>query len=210
MTLKQRVYWRARMFVAAASLVLFWVSLGMPIAWATLEALPLPSWAHPTAVTLLALVTSALGAIPGDHAKACIVFLRRRHPLPGCRAFEKSRLAKDPRIDQERLRIALGGTFPRTASEQNSTWFRLYESLRADPRIEGIHFEYLLFRDLTWLSLLFFSTAVFGAALIQSNGFALLVVAGAFLALIVLFRQAASERGERFVNTVLAIWSARQ
>jgi hypothetical protein len=111
------------------------------------------------------LLVGALDALPGAELKARIVFLRWRNPLPGSRAFEKANLDSDSRIDRERLRTAVGGTFPRGPREQNAAWYRLYQLWAEDARVEHVHFQWLLYRDLTWLALVLLALGLVAAAL---------------------------------------------
>jgi len=205
MYLKRRVHRYTRACFALFTVFLLWTAFGTSSSAPYLFELPLPPWLQTIAVPVLTLVlVMALGAIPGDHGKAVLVFLRVRNPLPGCRAFEKASMMRDPRIHVEDLRTALGGSFPRAAIEQNATWYRLYKSIAAEPDIEGVHFEYLLFRDLTWLTILFLSTSAFSFVLVGPSHVPFFLLSLFFLALAALFRHAAAERGVRFVNSVLA------
>jgi hypothetical protein len=203
--LKPRVYVRARIFVVAAGAVLTWINLGLLLPTALPQRLPLPTWAISGATMLLTIIVAAVGAVPGTDLKARLVFLRWKNPLPGSRAFEQANMRADTRISPERLRSALGGKFPRSAADQNATWYRLYKKLESEPSVQGAHFEYLLFRDLTWLSLIFFVASAVSAAANPTSRPAISAAIASFFALGLLFRRAASERGSRFVNTVLAL-----
>ncbi len=205
--LKQRVQRRTRAFVIAGATALGWLNLGMPSDLAGLLHSPLPARVISAASVLLGLLVAALDALPGPNLKAQIVFLRRRHPLPASRAFERANLDSDTRIDRERLRALVGGTFPRAPGEQNATWYRLYKDRESDPRVEHAHFQWLLFRDLTWLALVLLGLAL---AATVANAHARMAAFGgavAALVLVLAFRRAAAVLATRFVNTVLALAS---
>jgi hypothetical protein len=100
------------------------------------------------APVVVLLITSLL---PGD-LKAALVFWRLRSALPGHRAFSVY-AAKDPRVDLERLRAAVGA-FPESPRGQNVLWYRLFKKVDGDPAVALAHRHYLLFRDLAALSLI--------------------------------------------------------
>jgi len=205
--LKQRIQRRTRAFAIAGATALGWLSLGMPADREGLLHSPLPARVISAASVLLGLLVAALDALPGPNLKAQIVFLRRRHPLPGSRAFERANLDTDTRIDRDRLRGLVGGAFPRAPGEQNATWYRLYKERENDPRVEHAQFQWLLFRDLTWLALVLLALAL---AATVANAHARIPAFGgavAALVLILVFRRAAAVLARRFVNTVLALAS---
>ena len=191
------------MVVAGAALT--WINLGLPAVTALPERLPIPAWAISGATVLLTILVAAMGSVPGAEGKARLVFLRWRNPLPGSRAFEQANLRSDPRISVEGLRAALGGRLPRSVADQNGTWYRLYKRIEDAPAVEGAHFEYLLFRDVTWLALVFLLASAASAAANLASRPAIFAALLGFTLLFLLFRRAAAERGSRFVNTVLAL-----
>lgn len=205
--LKSRVRWRTRAFFIVGVTALVWLALGAPIAIVRLQDVSLPKWIGSAVAIVLSVLVAAIESIPGDQRKAALIFWRLRDPLPGSRAFEKANLSRDARIDIGRLKNVLGGSLPRTPKDQNSTWYGMFKLLEHHPPIQAMHFDYLLFRDWAWLSLVL--AAVAGALALTGTvmGFGapglLGIAAGVFVALYLLFRQAASERGSRLVNQVL-------
>jgi len=151
-------------------------------------------------------LTAVLNAQLSAEAKARIVFLRWRDPLPGSEAFTKHALS-DPRVDVGALET-LFGPLPVTAREQNALWYRLYKSVSSEPSVMQVHRAFLFTRDYACLAL--FAWAFLGAAgLVQipslRTALGYLAVLGAqFL----LARRAARTHGVRFVTTVLALKSA--
>lgn len=202
--LKARVHWRARAYFLVGLIAVVWLGLGRPTAPPDLKAISAPMWAVTAVGTVFSVLVVAINLLPGPDLKAILVFWRWRDPLPGSRAFEKASLERDTRIDRERLRGVVDGKFPRAAKDQNKTWYRLYQSVQSEPVIEEMQFEYLLYRDLAWASI------VLGVLALASHvvspppffGRGLLVPAG-FAALYLIFRRAAAVQGQRFVNQVL-------
>jgi hypothetical protein len=208
--LKKRVRWFTGPFVVLGVLALVWLNLGLPFDLATLARLPWSTRAWSGLVILLGPFAAATDSLLSSEGKARIVYLRWRSPMPGSRAFAHRNLESDQRINRARLLAALGSKFPRSPSEQNAAWYGFYERVRKDVRVELTHYEYLLFRDLTWLSLLFLTVAVLSLAFNPHARGALPILVGVPGASLLLFRTAAANRGRRFVNTVLAIASAAE
>ena len=151
-------------------------------------------------------LTGILNAQLSPEAKARIVFLRWRDPLPGCEAFTKH-AHSDPRVDLAALE-AMCGKLPVTAREQNALWYSLYKSVGSDPSVTQVHRAYLFTRDYTCLAL--FACAVLGVAgflQMPSSRTAFLYLA-LLIAQFLLARRAARNHGVRFVTTVLALKSA--
>ena len=151
-------------------------------------------------------LTGVLNAqLPAD-AKARIVFLRWRDPLPGSEAFTKHG-PSDPRVDMAALERAFG-PLPTAPREQNALWYKMYKSAVSEPAVSQVHRVFLFTRDYACLSL--FALAVLGVAgfvQIPSRATAirfLAVLAAQFL----LARRAARNHGVRFVTTVLALKGA--
>jgi hypothetical protein len=206
--LKHGVHWRTRIYFGVGAAVIVWLGLGTPTAGVHLASVPVSSWIGTVLSSVVSLVVLAVDAVPGTHAKAVLVFWRLRDPLPGSRAFDRASLDRDTRISRERLLESVGGKFPRAAREQNAAWYRLYKTVEADPVIQAMHFDFLLFRDLAWLSVVLCALAlgacIFGHAPLRLLGGAAL----AFALLYLLFRTAAAERGHRFASQVLVAASS--
>jgi hypothetical protein len=206
-SLKAKVHRRTYPFATGGALLLAWANLGMPSNLDDLVAASPPKRIISAASFIAMLLVGALDALPGADLKARIVFGRWRNPLPGSRAFEKANLDSDVRIDRERLREAVGGTFPRGAREQNTAWYRLYQLWAEDARVEHVHFQWLLYRDLTWLALLLLGLGLVAAAVNTHARATALVSAVLAAVLVIFFRAAASQHAVRFCNTVLALAS---
>src|SRR5579872_1673202 len=66
-------------------------------------------------------LTGVVAAQFSAQAKARIVFMRWRDPLPGSEAFTKY-ARMDPRVDVQALERLIG-QLPTTPAEQNATWY---------------------------------------------------------------------------------------
>ena len=207
-SLKPSIHKRTLAFAVAAVATLAWLNLGMKAKFGALTHSTLPARVASAATVLVGLLVAALDAVPGSNVKAQIVFLRRRHPLPGSRAFDRASLDADTRIDRERLRVRLGGTFPRAPAEQNTAWYRLYQQYERDGRVHDAQYAWLLFRDLTWLALVLSVVALIAASLNSYARVYALLGALAVFAAAAIFRAAAAQRARRFVNTVLSLAAA--
>jgi hypothetical protein len=202
--LKSRVYWRTRAYLLLGLTLIVWVDFGAPTTGIQLRTIPAPAWITAAVTTVFSVLVVAIDSLPGPNLKAFLVFWRRKDPLPGARAFDKASLDRDTRIDRERLRGVVGGTFPRAAKEQNSTWYRLYKSVQTDVAVEAMHYHYLLFRDFTWVSVVLGALALVNLIFSPvAPGVRALWVPAIFAALYLIFRRGAAERGQRFVNQVL-------
>src|SRR4051812_6294121 len=101
--LKKGVQRRTRAYVLLGVAIIVWLALGMPTDGVGLQAIRASSWVVTALTTVFSILVVALDSLPGPHGKAALVFWRRRDPLPGSRAFEKSTLDSDTRIDRTRL-----------------------------------------------------------------------------------------------------------
>jgi hypothetical protein len=183
--------------IAAYYLVLKGALIGSE-GWAAL--LRNPSEVLPAGVGLIgiALANSQLSAI----AKARIVFLRWRHPLPGNAAL-------DPRSDLTALERD-HGPLPTDPGDQNRLWYRWYVSVGQEPQVLDANRAYLFHRDYTCLALLMLIILV-PAALVQvpSIGVIWLYIIG-MVAQLGLAGRAARNHAERLVTAVLALKSAER
>jgi len=106
----------------------------------------------------------ACGLLPPSW-KATLVFWRFKDALPGCRAF--SVLAKrDPRIDDSLIQKNLT-VKPQTPRDENSTWYRWYKTVQDHITVQESHKQFLLNRDMTGISFLFF---LFGSLALIPSG----------------------------------------
>ncbi len=196
-------------FALAGATIIAWLNLGMPDSPADALSFGWPEWLRSMVAPLAVLFVSAVNAVPGNYLKEVLVFWRIKNPLPGARAFEKVTLHSDPRINPSALRAKLGGEFPRGAQDQNSKWYELYISLRNDPAVNDANYRYLLFRDLTWLTVLLLAAVLISIPFNWASALTLFTFLLVLGCLYFLFGRAAEERGRRLVTTVLAIASAK-
>ncbi len=156
----------------------------------------------PIAVVVAMLASSVLPA----NFRAAIVYWRIRDVLPGYRAFSKYAVS-DPRIDVASLRNNIGA-FPTTPKEQNSRWYKLLSKVDTAPQIVDAHSRFLLFRDITGLSLLLMVLAP--AFMFISGKDTAAVALGIFTGQFVIASLAARFSGQRLVANVLALHSLKK
>jgi hypothetical protein len=188
-------------WTASHALVAAWVVAGTPSSFESLPSVPI---FNSLAMTLLVgLGVTLLNGLPSSEIKAALVFWRWPHPEPGHRAFSK--LAQgDSRIDLSRLQLAVGGAFPTEARDQNGAWMRLYTAHESTPSVRTNHGEWLLFRDLAWLSFLTTMAGGMGAIVLTGASKTSLTYALASACLFLLCTLVARNHGNRFVRTVMA------
>ena len=139
-------------YLSAHGFSLAWAILGWPSSIGHLKAIASEEWGRAAVPVLISLVVTFMNRMGKDRVKQALVFWRIEDALPGCRAFSEHAL-KDPRIDLIALKRAVGGEFPTHPGEQNKAWYRLYQQVQDSPSIEDAHKEYLLFRDIVWLTI---------------------------------------------------------
>lgn len=164
------------------------------------------NWESLSAVGLGMVVTTVVGNLISPQLKAVLVFWIWPNPLPGHRAFTRY-LGKDPRVDPHRLQEKVGD-FPSDPSEQNRLWYRIYRTHEGEPSVTGSHRDFLLTRDITWLSFAMFilfglGSAFLGETALQTVWYPVLLASQYLIASI-----AARRNGIRFVLNVLAIESS--
>lgn len=164
------------------------------------------NWESLSAVGLGMVVTTVVSNLISPQLKAILVFWRWPNPLPGHRAFTQY-LGSDPRIDPHRLQEKIGD-FPSDPSEQNRLWYRIYRTHESEPSVMGAHRDYLLTRDITWLSFAMFilfglGSAFLGESALQTAWYPVLLASQYLITSI-----AARRNGIRFVLNVLAIESS--
>ena len=158
----------------------------------------------PTGLCLV-LVGVANAQLSSD-AKARIVFLRWRDPLPGSEAFTRHAIT-DPRIDLVTIERN-NGPLPTDPRQQNSLWYRLYHSVADDLAVLQVHREYLFTRDYACMSLLMLiGLGTAGLFQVPSKSTALGYI-GLLTIQYLLVRRAARNHGVGLVTTVLALKGA--
>ncbi|GJD58919.1 hypothetical protein [Methylobacterium dankookense] len=153
------------------------------------------------------LMATVLNQLLGVDLKGKLVYWRRRHALPGHRAFSEHAQA-DARVDLAKLRRKYRGDFPEDPVAQNAEWYCLYKGMRDDVVVKDANRVFLLLRDYASLSALFIPLlGTLGFLLVPSAG-----VAAGFLAWLVvqylLAKTAAANAGVRLVRDVLALKAA--
>lgn len=154
----------------------------------------------------LALV-GILNAQISAEAKARIIFLRWRHPLPGCRAFSLH-AASDARVDVAELSRQYGN-LPYEPREQNALWYRLYKGVDCEPAVTQVHRSFLFARDYACVALMMLFVLGGYAMLYVPSKSGRVIFVGVLLVQFLLAMRAARNHGIRFVTTVLAIAAAK-
>lgn len=164
------------------------------------------NWESLSAVGLGVVVTTVVSNLISPQLKAALVFWRWPNPLPGHHAFTRY-LGKDPRIDPDRLQARIGD-FPSDPAEQNRLWYRIYRTHQSDPSVMGAHRDFLLTRDITWLSFAMFILFGLGARLLGESALQTAWYPGMLAFQYMVSFIAARRNGIRFVLNVLAIESS--
>lgn len=142
----------------------------------------------------------ACGLLPPSW-KATLVFWRFKDALPGCRAF--SVLAKsDPRINESFIHSQLGIQL-NSPREENAAWYRWYKSVQNQITVQESHKQFLLNRDLTGISFLFFVFGSFALLPAGSSAFNLGIYAVITMLQFIVFSVVARNHGNRFVCNVI-------
>lgn len=154
--------------------------------------------------TMAPLFLFLLNGLLSSDQKAVLVYWKLKDPLPGSEAF--SRLSKkDSRIDRKKLE-EIYGKLPKSPSEQNKLWYKIYRKNAIDVVISESHRSFLLARDLASLCFIFIvflglPTLIIANWPLNFYYFSFLVVQY-FIVVI-----GAQNRGRRFVTNVLAVES---
>jgi hypothetical protein len=155
------------------------------------------------AAAVVPFATLILGNLIPSLWKARIVFWRFTNPLPGSRVFSEM-AKKDPRINLDRIRCAVGGTFPRSPEKQNALWYQLYKKHAVKLAVVTAHREFLLARDIVAVSLLMVIALGILIVVIPVHGRYSLAYLCALIVVFLLTSIAAQNIGNRFTLNVLA------
>jgi hypothetical protein len=166
----------------------------------------LASGARVAGVSIAPVIVLLLTSLLSSEIKAVLVFWRVRNVLPGHRAFSLYAV-KDPRVDVERLRAAVG-EFPRAPRDQNALWYRLFKKVEADPAVAQAHRHFLLFRDLAALSFLLAVVAPPGLYFVGAGPASVWFALGLFAVQYLATAIAARHNGVGLVGNVLALHGA--
>lgn len=197
-------------FVFAQSTAVWWIISGLPFSWETIKNSGAAEWLKTggVLVILALLIVRFLNRLGSSHFKAILIFWHWKDPLPGSRAFSQL-IHRDPRIDVTKLRRHMGGVFPTIPAQENSAWYGFYRNHAEIPSVQDGHSDYLLFRDMVWLTIL---VAPMGAILFFSilrDPKTVLYYMIAEVILYLAIRFVGVQAGERFVMTVLACEGAK-
>lgn len=153
------------------------------------------------------VLVGVVNAQASSDAKAQLVYMRRRNPLPGSEAFTRWG-PRDVRVDMAALEAAYG-PLPTAPAEQNRLWYRLLKTFESDGGVTNAHKESLFTRDYTFLAALMI--IVLGAAAIATfTGVTkTLLYIAVLIGQFVLAGRAARHHGRRLVCTVLAVAGAK-
>lgn len=158
------------------------------------------------AAVLAAVVVELLGS----EAKARLIYCRWRQALPGYRAFTVH-IHEDGlgRINMKAL-AARYGALPSDPKAQNAMWYGMLLKNGDAAPVAHAHQRYLLFRDLTWVTLILFVAAIGVSIRLGIESPPRLAFLGALFALLMLLWIAAARFGFNLVKTVLAVESHRE
>lgn len=168
-----------------------------------LEALAVPGSASLGLILIATLVL--LGLIPPEWRDR-IVHLRRKNPLPGCRAFSEIG-PRSSHVDMEALSVKFG-PFPVEASAQNQLFYKIYKSVRDDVGVCDAHRRYLAARDISTITLILLIPLPILAFVANGNAVRSFVYAGLLCATYLLCAIAAKNYSYRMVQHVLALNSS--
>lgn len=150
------------------------------------------------------LITTVVSNLLSADLKARLVFLRWKYALPGHWAFSVYG-PRDSRVDMAALAHAYGPTFPSEPAEQNSLWYRIFQTVTNEPQILQTHRDFLLLRDYTAIAAM--CTLVYGvtAVFCIGSGRICLIYLMLLLIQLVVVRQSAFNSGVRLVTNSLAM-----
>lgn len=189
-------------FLVLSGLVLVWFVMGIPNVLEAWKAFTSIDLAKAVLAFCAPLIVVPMNTFAGPRLKAMLVFWRRQWALPGHRFVH---LAEgDSRIDLPQLKRRLGGILPTSPKAQNDVWLKLYRTHEGNPAVRSNHQEFLLLRDLTWLSV---CTGVTGTLILAAyrNGDRLVwIYLVTYVGLYLIFCIGGRLAGNRFALTVIA------
>jgi hypothetical protein len=153
-------------------------------------------------VLIVPLLLFVLNGIVSSDFKAILSFWRFKNPLPACRAFSFY-ADKDDRIDKNFLTSKFG-QLPVLPKEQNSLWYKIYKKHQENPVVKKSHKDFLLARDITSVSFLFFIVGGISMLILSVESVKWLYVIY-LLVQFIIFSIVAQNHGKRFVCNALAI-----
>lgn len=161
-------------------------------------------WQTGALALLLAIATNVINHLFPRKAKDTLVYLRK-FSAPGHRAFSCYSGA-DPRIDMSSLKNYLGvdDLSSMLPQEQNSIWYKMLKSCQSKPEVEQAHKNWLLFRDMNSLIIVFVILAIIASCVFDPLGHGVYIQV-LFLIELLLVWIAARNAGVSFVQNVVAV-----
>lgn len=159
-------------------------------------------------VTLAPLIAFILTNVIDANIKAILVFWRIKSPLPGTRAF--SIIApKDPRIDMNILRKKIK-EIPSDPIEQNKTWYKIYKQVEDKISVISSQKNYLLARDISFLSFLFLILSPWSILFVKYNIKLFIIYIIIWLVQYLVISLVARNIGKQFVSNALAEYCCKE
>lgn len=199
----QNMPWLVMLATADLVVVLLFLVPGLSTG-ASIEELG--NWKLLTTVVIPVVVLLIVNALP-HTLKSALVYWRPLGWLPGSESFSKY-APQDPRISMKSLEANVG-ELPTDPREQNAKWYALYKQVENQPEIEDAQKNFLMYRDMTVLSLPFIGLAPLCLRFAGANPSVLWIAAGLFTAQYFLTAISGRWSGIRFVTNVLAVHSSR-
>lgn len=150
-------------------------------------------------VVCIGILNSQLSA----DLKASIVFFRWKNPLPGCEAFTRF-IHQDSRINPNDFKKR-HARLPVDPVEQNSLWYKMYNTVSGNPSVVYSHKAYLLYRDWSCMALMLLLAFVILVFFQKISIWISLSYVGILLLQFLLAANAARINARRLVLNVLAI-----
>jgi hypothetical protein len=202
-SLKEQNRLQVWLFVLINSIVLYGITQTDAVRFADLCSIFTDMSKLVPVALAVGIATVLNGLLDPNSVKARLVFLRWRDTLPGHRAFS-GYMHDDPRIDPVQIEKLVGSPLPVEPTRQNRVWFGLYKTVENDPAVLQVHRDFLLTRDFTGLSVLFFLFYGAGGFIAAPSTKVAIIYLGVLFLQYLIVRQAASRYGIRMVTTVLA------
>ncbi len=173
---------------------------------------PIPSLSSSPKVFLtcinvvMTIILTTLSWVVSKRIKEILVFWQLNNIIPGHRAFTLH-MSSDARVDAKKLKRKYG-ILPSAPKEQNQKWYSLYKEYASAKPVLDAHKNYLRYRELILIPLLYMLLSVvlffLGRAELTDT---FLAIAGLGIEYLV-FMVAARNAGNSLVKNVLALASS--
>lgn len=204
--LKQKNLPRVGICLIGYGVVLAWFYFGMPSPSEAMRVATPADWLRAAIVTASPLVAVPINWLASSDLKTILVFWRRKHVLPSHRFMDLA--VKDPRVNLEGLRSGNDNALPVSPDAQTRLWNQFYRRHEANPAVRSNHQDYLLLRDMTWLSALMGVIGTMVLGIRWHMGVPMWIYLVIASAAYFFFAHSGRNAGNRFVMTVVAIESA--